>query len=334
MLEMNLDLNEKETIEFNLENGSTSGTSNYEELKNKPSINGNELVGNKTTEELGILNEVEEYIEENKADFKGEPGEPGKSGVYVGSEEPDDDSNVWIDPDGMPTEGFIKQNELKDELKNNIKTINNQSLVGDGNINIEDFIMIQAPDVEPNLIEKLLLAIDENNNIVKPLYMMLENQALSLEVVTRNEEGLVFKFHSSMMEFMEDCSRLDIQEHYIMLSDDGGITWDGNGASIPDMAMLYQKADKVKVETPEITTIAIIANTYYQFGEVSLLDIRLAEIIDETTLHEYMFEFVSGDTATTLILPDTIKWLEEPTIEANKTYQCSIVNNIGVLLGV
>lgn len=84
MLEMNLDLNEKETIEFNLENGSTSGTSNYEELKNKPSINGNELVGNKTTEELGILNDVEEYIKENKADFKGEPGEqglPGEPGV-------------------------------------------------------------------------------------------------------------------------------------------------------------------------------------------------------------------------------------------------------------
>jgi len=32
-----------------------SGTSNYNDLENKPSINGVELVGNKTTEELGIV---------------------------------------------------------------------------------------------------------------------------------------------------------------------------------------------------------------------------------------------------------------------------------------
>lgn len=39
-------------------------------------------------------------------------------------------------------------------------------------------------------------------------------------------------------------------------------------------------------------------------------------------------------TATTLTLPDTIKWLETPTIESNKIYQCSIVDNIGILVGV
>lgn len=95
-----------------------------------------------------------------------------------------------------------------------------------------------------------------------------------------------------------------------------------------------QKADKIKIENPETTTIAITANKYYQFGEVTELNITLEEPSDTTILNEYMFEFVSGETATTLTLPDTIKWLEEPTIEASKTYQCSIVNNIGVLLGV
>ena len=237
----------------------------------------------------------------------------------------------------------IQDTEAREALENkqdnlisgeNIKTLNNQPLLGEGNINIEDFIMIQAPDVEPNLIEKLLLAIDEKNNIVKPLYMMLDNQALSLEVVERTGEGLVFKFHSSMMEYMEDGSRLDIQEYYIMLSDDGGIAWDSNGASIPDIAMLEQKADKIKIETPNITTIGIEANKYYQFGEVTTLNIVLTEPSNPNILNEYMFEFISGDNATTLTLPDTIKWIEEPTIEANKTYQCSIVNDIGVLLGV
>lgn len=38
----------------NSEGGSTSGTSDYGKLSNKPSINGVELDGNKTSSELGI----------------------------------------------------------------------------------------------------------------------------------------------------------------------------------------------------------------------------------------------------------------------------------------
>lgn len=93
-------------------------------------------------------------------------------------------------------------------------------------------------------------------------------------------------------------------------------------------------ANKVLIEDSTETILEIEPNKYYQFSEVTELNITLKEPIDTTILNEYMFEFISGDTATTLTLPDTIKWLEEPTIEADKTYQCSIVNNIGVLLGV
>lgn len=90
------------------------------------------------------------------------------------------------------------------------------------------------------------------------------------------------------------------------------------------------------VEIVESTsnTQEIQTNKFYKFGEVSTLNITLAAITDTTQLNEYMFEFISGATATTLTLPNTIKWLETPSIEANKVYQCSIVNNIGVLLGV
>ena len=82
------------------------------------------------------------------------------------------------------------------------------------------------------------------------------------------------------------------------------------------------------------TTLEIQPNKFYKFGEVTELNLTLAEITDTTQLNEYMFEFVSGATATTLTLPSSVKWLETPTIEANKIYQCSIVDNIGVLLGV
>lgn len=73
-------------------------------------------------------------------------------------------------------------------------------------------------------------------------------------------------------------------------------------------------------------------NTYYRWGEISALTITLGAEISGIT-NEYCFEFVSGETATTLTVPDTISWVQEPSIEAGKTYQVSILNGIGVICG-
>ena len=94
------------------------------------------------------------------------------------------------------------------------------------------------------------------------------------------------------------------------------------------------KANKISVVQTSTSTIEINSNTFYKFGEVASLNITLASITDNTIYNEYMFEFVSGSTATTLTLPSSIKWLETPTIDANKIYQCSIVDNVGLLVGV
>ena len=51
-------------------------------------------------------------------------------------------------------------------------------------------------------------------------------------------------------------------------------------------------------------------------------------------VNEYMVEFKSGDVATTLILPETVLFKEQPIIESNKLYQLSIVNNVAVIIGV
>lgn len=90
----------------------------------------------------------------------------------------------------------------------------------------------------------------------------------------------------------------------------------------------------VEIVESTLTTQEIEPNKFYKFGEVTELNLTLAEITDNTQLNEFTFEFISGSTATTLTLPNTVKWIETPTIEANKIYQCSIVDNIGVLLGV
>lgn len=108
----------------------------------------------------------------------------------------------------------------------------------------------------------------------------------------------------------------------------------GKYVKLPTVQGTDGKNYSVEIVESTSSTQEIQSNRFYKFGEVSSLNITLAAITDTSVLNEYMFEFISGSTATTLTLPNTIKWLETPSIEANKIYQCSIVNNIGVLLGV
>ena len=79
------------------------------------------------------------------------------------------------------------------------------------------------------------------------------------------------------------------------------------------------------------TTFAITPNTMHVWGEVASLTITLAPNYG-TRAYEYIFKFDSGDTATALSLPSDLKWNggEAPAIEANKTYQISILNGLAV----
>ena len=81
------------------------------------------------------------------------------------------------------------------------------------------------------------------------------------------------------------------------------------------------------------TSFALTPNVFHRWGTVSSLSLTLATPSDQTILNEYMFEFVSGSTATSLTLPSTVKWTSGLTIEPNKTYQVSIIDNLGVIGG-
>ena len=48
--------------------------------------------------------------------------------------------------------------------------------------------------------------------------------------------------------------------------------------------------------------------------------------------NEYLFQFTSSEESTTLILPDTIQWVNEVKIEPKKIHQVSVMNNIGIIM--
>lgn len=101
---------------------------------------------------------------------------------------------------------------------------------------------------------------------------------------------------------------------------------------------INKKADNIPIVNISGTTPtqAIDAKKFYKFTDaVTSLTITLNAPADATIVNEYMFEFTSDATmAATLTLPSSVKWIQDITIEAGKTYQVSILNNIAIAGGV
>lgn len=78
-------------------------------------------------------------------------------------------------------------------------------------------------------------------------------------------------------------------------------------------------------------TFELTPNTFHVWDEMTALTITLGA---ETAgvANEYLFQFTSPATPTSLTLPDDIKFSEDLTIEANKIYQISILKGLGSVL--
>ena len=109
-----------------------------------------------------------------------------------------------------------------------------------------------------------------------------------------------------------------------------GEIWDSMGPTI-DMNSYYSKVESDAKYAPIVnqilmsssdTSVNLEQNTFYIFPEMSSLTISL-------TSHPtgcYHFRFTSGPTATTLILPDSVK--SDLSVEPNRTYEISIFDNL------
>lgn len=101
----------------------------------------------------------------------------------------------------------------------------------------------------------------------------------------------------------------------------------------------YKKIDllagtSIKLHGVADTTFTMASNppTYHVWDEVPELNLTFTTASNK--LAEYMFEFQSGETPTVLTVPDTVKWIGSHDIQPNMTYQVSIVNNIGIMVGI
>ena len=125
------------------------------------------------------------------------------------------------------------------------------------------------------------------------------------------------------------------KEYYNLKEEILVINIGGGNRCLTDNGQYAEFAKPVKNErvfSGSQATKQLSPNKFYKFEEgLGSLTITLAAE-ESGILNEYMFEFATGSTPTTLSVPDTVKWSggSAPTIEANKTYQVSIVNNLAV----
>lgn len=91
-----------------------------------------------------------------------------------------------------------------------------------------------------------------------------------------------------------------------------------------------------QLSTSTSSSMTLSPNIYYRNTNTSLssLTITLGSVSNSNILNEYFVEFTTRSSGTTVSLPSSIKWANgvTPTFENGKTYQISIVNNLGTYI--
>ena len=108
-----------------------------------------------------------------------------------------------------------------------------------------------------------------------------------------------------------------------------------NAQIIDSWARESDNSRLVTISDNGVVSQALSPNVFYNFtGTITSLTITFGNAILGREC-EYKGQFLSGSTAPTVTFPNGITWIDEfPTIEINKTYQFSILNNIGIIVGI
>lgn len=207
----------------------------------------------------------------------------------------------------------------------NIKTINGQSLLGEG-----DIVISGGSDGE--FLPLTGGTIDGNLEVVGEFYA----DKIRTESFEDDFTGATLKFNSNGIKVTSATGSHDVALDITVLgdgtkflSDDGTYkTIDTSGGSIP----VVEVSGSATLQPNTLTIVTSLAPALQSF--------TLATPTDDSIYNEYMVQFdaissLGEDSALpSFVFPSEIIWLEEPVFEKNYRYQISIVNNVGLIVGV
>ena len=217
-----------------------------------------------------------------------------------------------------------------------IKTINGESILGSGDITIsggdtstgKDVYIFETnspigigsplPSYQFTVSDMTNISTAMNSGTYSQMYIKFRDGNLC--AVTYYDDNAVSTMSGSIIM----CTQIEYKPVVINIT---------NVAGRPHTRYSIQTTD-VLSEDSDTTTIQ--PNVFYDFGQKDSLTITLGDVSDIRQYNEYMFQFESGATPTVLSVnaaSQEIKWIGDHTVEANKTYQVSIVNNLAVMGG-
>jgi hypothetical protein len=144
-------------------------------------------------------------------------------------------------------------------------------------------------------------------------------------------EPIYFLGHAKAT-YMSDGTTVEDAINNINQSGNGGEGSSSNGNAYPLVNYVMSG-----LEHPEYPS-TINPNTFYLFSNANTSDGSVIELTIEFgpeiagVANEYIFQFTSGSEPPTLILPDSIKFNSDFSVEANKIYQISILNGLGTVM--
>lgn len=215
----------------------------------------------------------------------------------------------------------------------NIKTINGTSLLGSGDIVISGGGGDYLPLTGGTITGDLTLTDGPGGAGNFQSYTVISNEFFSdIYYLERNGEHAVI-MGNNKVEIINGIEQTKASIDWSgdgtkFLSNDGTYkTISGGGSSSGSGA--YAEVNHGTSDT----TFALTPNTFHVWDEVASLTLTLGS---ETSgvANEFLFQFTSGATATSLTLPDDIKWANDAplTIAENMIYQISVLNGLATAL--
>ena len=177
----------------------------------------------------------------------------------------------------------------------NIKTINNQSILGSGNISISGGGG-GSVDIDGSSITKN------------------SDDEIQTVGVIDNNSGNTNKIWTGTLQQYNAIQNKDANTLYYITDDDATST-------------LRQKVEVITSSATSYTIANLTANKSYKLGELTALTITACETFDE----ESVIYFDSGSTATVLSLPNDVAVIGDSTINTDKSYIISVLNKIAAI---
>lgn len=212
----------------------------------------------------------------------------------------------------------------------NIKTINGESIVGEGDITIPGGsgtiteIKANGTSVATSGVADIPAATTSVYGVTK-LTSSTSSTSTSLAATASAVKSAYDLANGRQEKLISGTNIKTINGTSILGS--GNITIEGGGSG--GVSGAYAEVNHGTSDT----TFALTPNTFHVWDEVSSLTLTFGSE-QSGVANEYLFQFTSGATATTLSLPDDIKWANDtaPTIAESKIYQISVLRGLATVL--